>query len=129
MRCLILLSFMSCLISLSFMSCLIVLSLTTCLIVLSLTSCLIVHSLMRCLISLSFMSCSISLSFHGCLITLALVVFLGETYTTRVYNLFWPLTLLGVPNCTWYFVPLARSLAHNNGDSHFKKAVFNTIHR
>ena len=42
---------------------------------------------------------------------------LGETYTTRVYNLFPPLTSLGVANCTWYFVPLARSLAHNIGDS------------
>ena len=66
-------------------------------------------------VSLSFMSCSISHSFHGCLITLALVAFwVTETYTTRVYNLIWPLTSLGVPNCTRYFVPLARSLAQTS---------------
>ena len=41
---------------------------------------------------------------------------LGEAYTTRVHNLFRPLTSLGVPNCTRYFVPLARSLAHINSD-------------
>ena len=72
---------------------------------------------MRCLIVFSFIRCSISLSLHGCLITLAVVVFLGETYTTRVYNLFQPLTSLGVPNCNWYFVPLERLLAHNKSDS------------
>lgn len=43
--------------------------------------------------------------------------FLSETYTTRVYNLFLLLTSLGVLNCTRYFVPLARSLAYNIGDS------------
>ena len=45
------------------------------------------------------------------------ICFWGETYTTRVYNLFRPLTSLGVPNCTRYFVPLARSLAYNISDS------------
>ena len=45
--------------------------------------------------------------------------FLGETYTTRVYNVFRPLTSLGVPNCTRYFVLLARSLAYNNSDCIF----------
>ena len=32
---------------------------------------------------------------------------------------FRPLTSLGVPNYTRYFVPLARSLAHNNSDCIF----------
>ena len=128
MGCLILLSFRSCLIVLSFLSCLILLSFRSCLIVLNLMSCLILISFMCCLIALSFMSCLISLrfmsylisfSFHGCLITLALVVFWVSHIPQECTTFFRPLTSLGVPSYTRYFVPLARSLAHHNSDCIF----------
>ena len=119
MGCLILLSFRSCLIVLSFLSCLILLSFRSCLIVLSFMCCLIVLSFMSCLISLRFMSYLISFSFHGCLIPLALVVFWVRHIPQECTTFFRPLTSLGVPNYTRYFVPLARSLAHNNSDCIF----------